>query len=342
MPKSDILRVSPIIFSLFQNIMRCVSAKLFALVSFFSVLMMTSVSPISAQEWVSGNRLMIHLGGGLPVGSFGQPYNVAADIEAAVAQTRNGSLPTGTPAERTEIGNATFGFNAGLTDLFRLTPNFSLVGTLEVSYNPFNASDYTNQYNALFRDPTFLQRLGVNTSAAGINLALDANLAISPRAYLNTALLLGGRYDIPLSSSMSLFASAQAGLLYGIYPNDVRNLTIALTGSGSALGIPASIQQKAEQSSNIAAMSAVAFAYKFGIGVLLNNRINIGIGYFAGQPQYGPAKVSVEVKTGGSVTVAGVTTTAPSTNNSETREIATRTNLPVGILQLSVGYLIGD
>ena len=319
-----------------------VHAKVLALVSFFSVLMMTSASPISAQEWTSGNRLMIHLGGGLPVGSFGQPYNLAADIEAAVAQTRNSNLPTGTPAERTEIGNATLGFNAGLTDLFKLTPNFSLIGTLEVSYNPFNASDYTNQYNGLFRDPAFLQRLGLNTSSSGINIALDVNAVIPPRAYLNTSLLLGGRYDIPISGSLSLFASAQAGLLYGIYPEFVTNLAITQTVSGTSFGIPLSTQQKGEQNSKISTMSAVAFAYKLGAGVLVNNRINIGIGYFGGQPQYGPANVTVETKVGGSITVGTMTTALPSAANTTTREVATRTNLPVGILQLSVGYLIGD
>ncbi|MFY8001250.1 MAG: hypothetical protein ACOVSW_21840 [Candidatus Kapaibacteriota bacterium] len=322
--------------------MRRVYAKLFALVSFFGVLMMTNASPISAQEWTSGNRLMIHLGGGLPVGSFGQSYNVAADLEAAVAQIRNGNIPTGTPAERTEIGNATLGFNAGLTDLFKLTPNFSLIGTLEVSYNPFNASDYTNQYNGLFRDPAFLQRLGLNPSSSSINVALDVNAVIPPRAYLNTALLLGGRYDIPLSGSLSLFASAQAGILYGIYPEFITNLTIKQTVSGTSFGIPLSTEQRSEQNSKISTMGALAFAYKLGVGVLLNNRINIGIGYFGGQPQYGPANITTETKAGGSITVGGMTTALPSASNTATREISTRTNLPVGILQLSVGYLIGD
>lgn len=294
---------------------------------------------LRAQDWTVGNRLMIHAGAGLPLGSFGQTYNVAADFDAAISQLQSGISLSTAPSERTEIGNATLGFNVGLTDLYKITPNISLLGTLELSYNPFNASDYISQYNSLFRDPAFLRRLGLMPSISGVNV--DVNLAIPARAYLNTALLLGGRYDIPLNSALSLYASAQAGVMYGIYPEYTANVNATLTVNATS-SVPISGKQTSEQSQTIRAMNTVSFAYKFAVGALVNDSINIGVAYFAAQPQYGPALVTISTKTTSMVTVGTMTTTTTPVNSNMTRDISTRINVPVGLLQLTVGYLIGQ
>lgn len=309
-------------------------------VPFFAFLML-SASSLTAQEWTSGNRFMIHVGAGLPVGSFGQAYNLAADYTAALAQLQSG-ITTSIPAERTEIGNATLGVVGGITDLYKITPNLSLLGTLELAYNPFNGTDISNQYTALFRDPAFLQRLGLNPSSASTTaITFDPKLSIPARAYLNTSLLLGGRYDLPLSSAFSLYASAQAGLLYSIYPEYTTNLNFAISGT-IAGSTPYSVRQTLEQNSTIRSMSAAAFAYKLGVGVLVSDRINIGVGYVAAQPQFGPSAVTADVKTSTSVTFAGMTMTTTPFVTSQTRDISTRTNLPIGLLSVSVGYLFGQ
>jgi hypothetical protein len=313
------------------------------------LLMLAVCHPAEAQEtvsgWQSGNRFMIHAGAGLPLGSFGQAYNLAADIDATLARNRTTTTPLPVPAERTEIGNATLGFAAGITDMYKITPNISLMGTLEVMYNSFNATDYINQYKAVINDPAFIQRaLGTTTMTGGTNIDVrfTGDLTIAPRAYLNTALLLGGRYDIPVGTGLSIFATAQAGGVYSLYPEDSRDNTLNSRTSANILGTMFSVEQSLTSKTKVDAASALAFAYKFGAGVLIVDRINIGVSYFGAQPQFSPLTGNATVTASATTTIGTRTTTIPTMTATTNQNIATRNNLPIGILQVSFGYVLGE
>ncbi len=304
--------------------------------------------PAEAQEkvstWQSGNRFMIHAGAALPLGSFGQAYNLAADVETALARNPTGTAMQPVPAERTEIGNATLGFAAGITDMYKLTPNLSLMGTLEVMYNPFNAADYVKQYNAVVNDPAFVQRIIGTTMTGGMNLdiKISGDMTIAPRAYLNTALLLGGRYDIPLGTGLSIFATAQAGGVYSIYPEDTRDAKLTARTAATLFGTAFSVEQATTTKTKIDAAGVVAFAYKFGAGVLIADRINVGVSYFGAQPQFSGLKSTATATVTGTTTIGTRTTTTPPVTATGTQTVATRNNLPIGVLQISVGYLLGE
>jgi hypothetical protein len=312
------------------------------------LLLFVLCQPLAAQEtasgWQSGNRFMIHAGAGLPIGSFGQAYNLAGDFDAALAQLRSGTTMQSAPNERTEIGNATLGFAAGVTDMYKITPNLSVMGTLEVMYNSFNAADYTKQYNALINDPAFIQRVIGSTMTAGTNIDIrfTGDIAIAPRAYLNTALLLGGRYDISLGKGLSVFATAQAGGVYSLYPEDTRDAKLTARTATSILGTAFSVEQATATKSKIDAVSAFAFAYKVGAGVLIADRINVGVSYFGSQPQFSPLTGSASVTATSTTTIGTRTTTLAPMTSTVNQTIVARNNLPIGILQVSIGYVLGE
>lgn len=92
-----------------------------------------------------------------------------------------------------------------------------------------------------------------------------AGFTVTAGSYLTTWGLTGIRFNALMPSGAALYAQAQGGLLYSSFP-DLEVKFIGIT-----------IKQTAT--------STATFAYAFGAGVQLQ-KVNIGLRYYTGKPEY--------------------------------------------------------
>jgi hypothetical protein len=137
------------------------------------------------------NRIMIQGGVNTPVGNFA---SLPLTLQDLIPQT--GKAP---------LGAANLGFTLGLTDIFRFTPNFGLIISLDANYNSYNTVEAERQLRA-----------GIsNLSVGGVNLGvasalLQTNVAYTAQPYLNGTAMGGLRYELPIVAGLlSLYATAQ-------------------------------------------------------------------------------------------------------------------------------------
>jgi hypothetical protein len=254
-------------------------------------------------EWTSGNRIMIHGGIALPTGVFGQPI-----------RNPNTNLGAGTPSTNTEfVGNAQLGFAVGAATMYKFTPNISVIGSLDLSYNPFNVSEANRILSESIQGS--LGPLAI--------VGATANASVNSGAYWNAALLVGGRYDLSLMKGLGVYATAQAGLMYSMFPR--QEATIGIGIMQPLLGLNVRVDGKATSE----AASAFPFAYAIGAGVLIADRVNLGARWLGASPTF-------NISSSSSFTVTGLPPgTIPSVPSSVSAQ-----NLPMGIVQITVGFIL--
>jgi hypothetical protein len=229
-------------------------------------------SKVFAQDgFVVNNRLIVHGGVNTPVGNFA---SLPATLQDLVPQQG-----------RTPLGAANLGFTIGLTDVLRLTPNLGLMFTLDGNFNPYNTVEAERQLRA------GIQNINVGGVSLGAAAALlQTNISYTAQPYINGTLMGGLRYELPLLANvLSVYASAQGGLFYGILP---------ATEAKFSLGVPL-VNIKADAVVSQAAAQAAALGYGLGAGLVLFDRVTLGARFTAASPEF-----STDIKP--SITTSGV------------------------------------
>ncbi len=282
----------------------------------------TFTAHLTAQEgsWTSGNRLIVQGGIAAPVANFGALPATIQDLIPADGKTPQGA--------------AIMGFTLGVTDVFRFTPNLALSVSLDANYNSFNNEEAARQLKS-----------GV---LGGVNLGplsslLGVTSSYNTQAYINGTLTGGIRYDLPvLAGLLNVYANAQAGLFYGVAPQSDAKL-------GLNIAIPFIANIKADATISRPQAAATAFAYKLGVGVLILDRINIGVNYVAAAPSY-IAQTTLNTQVSGiqgTVPVPGLGTISAQTiantiagaiPSIATSPGGTRYDFPTNVLQVTIGY----
>ena len=158
----------------------------------------------------------------------------------------------------------------------------------------------------------------------------NAKVTSPSHPYLHTFILLGGRYDVNVHELIRLYGFAQVGLLLGIYPQHSITHNIFAQGNSSTLPIT-QVRSTTDLTINFQQAVATAFAYKIGIGGMIDNRLNVGVSYCATHPSY---QVSFEGKLKQSFgDITSPITTTDIANGS------ILTYLPMSVLQISLGYI---
>ncbi|MCU0427480.1 MAG: hypothetical protein MUF71_17840 [Candidatus Kapabacteria bacterium] len=286
-------------------------------VRLFALFVLTFTVSTFAQEggWTSGNRLIIQGGLTNPVANFGALPAALQDL---------------IPAEgRTPLGGANLGFTVGLNNVYRFTPNFALSISADANYNTFNNEEAARQ----------LRNGILATSINGINLAplsglLGLTTSYAAQAYINGTLTGGLRYDLPVIAGLvNVYANAQAGLFYGILPQ-----------SEAKLGVNIPLLFQLDATITRAQATATAFAYKLGAGILLFDRINVGLNYVAATPSFIVNTTPVANVRGvqGSVPLPGLGNVSTQTIiNAVVGTVpvnSVRYDFPTNVLQVTVGY----
>jgi len=284
----------------------------------FALVALASLTTLTAQDgsWTFGNRLIVQGGISTPVANFGALPATLQDLVPADGKTPQGA--------------AVMGFTLGLTDVFRFTPNLALSVSLDANYNAFNNDEATRQLkNSVLAANLGSVNLGAFSSLLGITSTYNA------QAYINGTLTGGIRYDLPvLAGLVNVYANAQAGLFYGIAPQSEAKL---------GLSIPI-VGVKADATISRPQATATAFAYKLGAGVLLFDRVNVGVNYVAAVPQYIANTTINTVVTGlqGNTSIPGLgtlnTQTIVNAIAGAVPASAARYDFPTNVLQITIGY----
>lgn len=284
----------------------------------FALVALASLTTLTAQDgsWTFGNRLIVQGGISTPVANFGALPTTLQDLVPADGKTPQGA--------------AVMGFTLGLTDVFRFTPNLALSVSLDANYNAFNNDEATRQLkNSVLAANLGSVNLGAFSSLLGITSTYNA------QAYINGTLTGGIRYDLPvLAGLVNVYANAQAGLFYGIAPQSEAKL---------GLSIPI-VGVKADATISRPQATATAFAYKLGAGVLLFDRVNVGVNYVAAVPQYIANTTINTVVTGlqGNTSIPGLgtlnTQTIVNAIAGAVPASAARYDFPTNVLQITIGY----
>lgn len=284
----------------------------------FALVALASLTTLTAQDgsWTFGNRLIVQGGISTPVANFGALPTTLQDLVPADGKTPQGA--------------AIMGFTLGLNDVFRFTPNLALSVSLDANYNAFNNDEATRQLkNGVLGANLGGVNLGAFSSLLGITSTYNA------QAYINGTLTGGIRYDLPvLAGLVNVYANAQAGLFYGIVPQSEAKL---------GLSIPL-VGVKADATISRPQATATAFAYKLGAGVLLFDRVNVGINYVAAVPQYIANTTINTVVTGlqGNTSIPGLgSLNSQAIVNAIAGAVPTtsaRYDFPTNVLQITIGY----
>lgn len=272
---------------------------------------------IAQDGFTPNNRIIIHGGVNLPVGSFA---TLPSSLQELVPQV--GKSP---------LGAANLGFTLGLSDVFRFTPNFGFLISLDGAYNPYNTLEAERQLRA------GLSNLSVGGVSIGAASSLF-NIAYTAQPYINGTLMGGIRYELPIvAGALSLYASAQGGVMYAVLPATEAKVSISVPLT--TIRAEGTISQTAAQ--------AAGLAYGLGAGVIIADRVNIGARFTASSPEFVttikptlnasgiPGTVNVPLL--GQVNIesllnSAVGIVAPQTNS--------RFAFPINTLQVTVGVML--
>jgi hypothetical protein len=273
----------------------------------------------------SRHSITLHVGVAFPVGTFGQ----VVPTQSVIASPSGGVAISGaSTTDSRQYGAAMLGFGVGATYQYKIIPGISFVGTLEGYYNALDARATAQSLESTLRNALSVT-IGAPGGAGGGAAGFRTESSGLGGAHINSFLLLGGRFDLPLSSGFSLYALAQGGLGYNVLPayNVQFGYTAALGGAGSIT---------ASNRADWTSAGAASFAGAFGIGALIGDRFQLGVRYTTAMPSFTQTVKSVaEVR--GSGLAAVIAGQVPAIR----QEVTTNFSLPVSILSVSLGYVIG-
>ncbi len=218
---------------------------------FLAVAMMAMLSGAAMAQ----TAFTLKLGGGFPMGDF-------AD---AKADYDNGALRWGLWDKHTD-GGAGLGFNLGAEWCIPVASvnGLGVVVSLDAFYNGLN-EDLTD----FFAD----YKVDLENNYDSWSLTLPN--------YLNFPVMVGAKYEYPLTSGISIYGAGAVGANLRIVTPFKRVLEGTVTGNITA-----------EQTMTIKFDPAVSFAFRLAGGVTFAEKYSVELGYYA----LGAGKVKDEVK----------------------------------------------
>ncbi len=228
-------------------------------------------------QWKTGNRIIVR--GGVAVPLFGY-----AALPIAIADF--------TPQEgRTPAGAAMLGGTLGIGTMYRLHPSVAVIGGIDVNYNPYNTVDAEKNLRTSIGAINLLG-LNVNLLSSALASILQSSAAFSAEPHINATALAGLRYDAQIVPAvLSAYLSGELGAMFGVFPKTQSKVNITIPLFNINTDIINSINQT----------SGFGFAWAVGGGLLVSERVNIGVRYLAASPVY-TSQIANTVETRGGAT----------------------------------------
>lgn len=226
-------------------------------------------------QWKTGNRILVR--GGVSVPMFGF---AALPITIADFTPQEGRMPAGA---------AMLGATFGVGTMYRLHPSVAVIGGLDVNYNPYNTTEAEKNLRTSIGAINLLG-LNINLLSSALASILQSSSSFTAQAHWNGTLTGGLRYDFQIVPAiLSTYLSGEIGAMYGVYPQTESkvNLTIPL------FNINADIINTVKQT------SGVGFVWAVGGGLLVSERVNLGVRYVAAAPTYTSSIATVVDSRGG-------------------------------------------
>jgi hypothetical protein len=250
----------------------------------FSIATATGDTP-SVQQWQTGNRILVRGGVSVPMFGFASLPITIADF---------------TPLEgRMPSGAAMLGATFGVGTMYRLHPSVAVIGGVDVNYNPYNTIDAEKNLRTSIGAINLLG-LNVNLLSSALASILQSSSSFSAQPHWNGTATAGLRYDFQIVPAiLSAYLSGEIGGMYGVYPQTESkvNITIPL------FNINADIINTVRQTSGL------GFAWAIGGGLMVSDRVNIGVRYLAATPTYTSSIETIVNSRGGAtgaLTIPGI------------------------------------
>lgn len=204
----------------------------------------------------------LKLGGGFPMGDF-------ADAKADYNNGFN-NLRWGLWSKHTD-GGAGLGFNLGFEYNMPVSSvnGLGVVISVDAFYNGLNED--LNDFFADFKED--------------LDNGYDSWSLTTPN-YINIPVMVGAKYDLPLTSGINLYGAAAVGANIRIITPF--NVTYEQEGYYQGYAISGTV----EESTNIEFDPAVSFAFRLAAGVTFAEKYSIELGYY----NLGAGKVKDEIK----------------------------------------------
>jgi hypothetical protein len=276
---------------------------------------------VSAAQWQTGLRVLVHGGVSVPMFDYARLPITIADF---------------TPQEeRTPAGAAMLGATLGATGMYRLHPSVAVIGSLDVNYNPYNVPEAEKQLRTSIGAINLLG-LNINLLSSALASILQTSSSYSAQAHWNGTLTAGLRYDFQIVPAiLSAYVAGEVGAFYGGYPQTASklNLTIPLFGIN------------AEVINSVQATGAASFAWAVSGGLLVSERVNLGVRFVSANPLYTSVVSTVVNSSGG----ASGTIVIPGIGRISSQDIVASVLgafpersapffFPTAMLQCTVGY----
>ena len=310
---------------LLQNTMNTASFLRFCIVFvvFFSpvvTLFAQSGAPTAAQ-WQTGNRIFVRGGVSVPMFGFATVPITIADF---------------TPQEgKTPAGAAMLGGTLGVGTMYRLHPSVAVIGGVDVNYNPYNTTDAEKNLRTSIGAINLLG-LSVNLLSSALAGILQSSSSYSAEAHWNGTATAGLRYDAQIVPAiLSAYVSGEIGAMYAVYPQTESKVSITIPLFNINTDIINSVQRS----------GGFGFAWAVGGGLLVSERVNIGVRYCAAAPTFSSVIANRVESRGGATGVV----TIPFIGRISSQDIIAsvlgafpeRTapfSFPVTTLQCTIGY----
>lgn len=256
-------------------------------------LLLIGVTPSTTQasekppedQWKIGNRILVRGGVAVPMFGFATLPITIADF---------------TPQEgRMPAGAAMLGATFGIGTMYRLHPSVAVIGGLDVNYNPYNTIEAEKNLRTSIGAINLLG-LNINLLSSVLASILQSSSSFSAQPHWNSTLTAGLRYDFQIVPSiLSAYLSGEIGAIYGAYPQTESKVTITIP----LFNINADIVNTVKQT------SGVGFVWAVGGGLLVSERVNLGVRYVAATPTYTSSIATVVDSRGGAtgtLTIPGI------------------------------------
>lgn len=245
----------------------------------------TSGEDSPENQWKTGNRILVRGGVAVPMFGFATLPITIADF---------------TPQEgRMPAGAAMLGATFGVGTMYRLHPSVAVIGGLDVNYNPYNTAEAEKNLRTSIGAINLLG-LNVNLLSSALANILQSSSSFTAQPHWNSTLTAGLRYDFQIVPAiLSAYLSGEIGAIYGVYPQTESkvNITIPL------FNINADITNTVKQTSGL------GFVWAVGGGLLVSERVNLGVRYLAAAPTYTSSIATIVDSRGGAtgtLTIPGI------------------------------------
>jgi hypothetical protein len=191
------------------------------------------------------------------------------------------------------------GATFGVGTMYRLHPSVAVIGGVDVNYNPYNTIDAEKNLRTSIGAINLLG-LNVNLLSSALASILQSSSSFSAQPHWNGTATAGLRYDFQIVPAiLSAYLSGEIGGMYGVYPQTESkvNITIPL------FSINADIINTVKQTSGL------GFAWAIGGGLMVSDRVNIGVRYLAAAPTYTSSIETIVNSRGGAtgaLTIPGI------------------------------------